>query len=393
MKKGISADPKMLRGEPPLEYLAKANRLEREGKDIIRFEIGQPDFDSPENVRRKMIEAIDDGFTDYVPSKGIPELRKAIQADIERTRGFKPELDQILVLPGAKPGLYFSMMATVQRGDQVIYQDPCFFTYDSEVGYVGAEKVKVPLHEENDFRMDPEDIKKRVTKKTKMIILNSPQNPTSGVLKENDIKAIAEIAEDEDIYVLSDEVYSKMLYDGLEHHSPSFLDECSERTILVDGFSKAFSMTGYRLGYAVAPKEVVEEMTLLLADAISCTTSFVQKAGVEALKNSQYFVDEMMEEFSKRRDVLVKGLNEKVPGMSCIYPKGAFYAFPNVKKSGMSSEEIADHLLEEAGVCLLPGNKFGDQGEGFLRISYASSLESIEEGIERMSEAMEKKID
>ncbi len=382
----------MLRGEPPLEYLAKANRLEREGRDIVRFEIGQPDFESPENVRKKMIEAVNDGFTDYVPSDGIPELKEAIQQDIKKTRGFEPDLDQILVMPGAKPGLYFSMMATVQRGDEVIYQDPCFFTYDSEVGYVGAKKVKVPLYEENDFRMEPEDIKERITDKTKMLMLNSPQNPTGGVLRREDMKAIAEIAEDNDVYILSDEIYSKMLYDGLEHHSPAYLDECSERTILVDGFSKAYSMTGYRLGYAVAPEEVIEEMELLLADAVSCTTSFVQKAGVEALRNSQDFVDDMMEEFSKRRDVLVEGLNEKVPGLSCIYPKGAFYAFPNIEETEMTSEEVADYLLEEAGVCLLPGNKFGEQGEGFLRISYASSLESIEEGIERMSEAMEKKI-
>ncbi len=237
-----------------------------------------------------------------------------------------------------------------------------------------------------------EDIKERITDKTKMLMLNSPQNPTGGVLRREDMKAIAEIAEDNDVYILSDEIYSKMLYDGLEHHSPAYLDECSERTILVDGFSKAYSMTGYRLGYAVAPEEVIEEMELLLADAVSCTTSFVQKAGVEALRNSQDFVDDMMEEFSKRRDVLVEGLNEKVPGLSCIYPKGAFYAFPNIEETEMTSEEVADYLLEEAGVCLLPGNKFGEQGEGFLRISYASSLESIEEGIERMSEAMEKKI-
>lgn len=392
MRKGILADSSMLRGEPPLEYLAKANELERQGKEIVRFEIGQPDFDTPKHVKDAAIQALKDGFTHYVPSDGIPELKVAIQEDIEMSRGFKPSLDQILVLPGAKPGLYFSLISIIQQGDEVIYQNPCFFTFDSMVGYMGAKKVQVPLYEENEFRMTPDEIQERITDETKMIIINSPQNPTGAVLTENDIKEIAEMAEDNDLYILSDEIYSKMYYDGLEHHSPSYLDECNERTIIIDGFSKAYSMTGWRLGYAVAPEEIIHEMELLLADAISCTTSFAQKGAVEALRGPQDFTKMMMEEFTKRRNALIEGINEEVPGMNCIYPKGAFYAFPNIKETGMTSEEVAKYMLNDAGVALLPGTSFGSQGEGFLRISYAQSLDMIDKGIERMKEALNDKL-
>ncbi|MFO7991142.1 MAG: pyridoxal phosphate-dependent aminotransferase [Thermoplasmata archaeon] len=387
MRRGILADSSMLRGEPPLEYLAKADKLEAQGRDIVRFEIGQPDFDTPDNVKEAAIQALKDGFTHYVPSDGIPELKEAIQEDIKNSRGFEPDLDQILVLPGAKPGLYFSMIALVQQGDEVIYQNPCFFTYDSQVGYTGAKKVEIPLYEENEFRMDPDDIHERISNNTRMIIINSPQNPTGSALTKRDIQAIAEMAKEYDSYILSDEIYSKMYYDGMEHYSPSYLDECNERTIIVDGFSKAYSMTGWRLGYMIAPEEVIEEVELLVADAISCTNSFSQKGAVEALKNGQTFVDMMMKHFAKRRKAIVDGLNE-VPGMSCIYPRGAFYVFPNIKETGMSSEELAAYLLDEAGVCLLPGTSFGSQGEGFLRMSYASSLDEIEEGIQRMKDAL-----
>ncbi len=387
MNKGLAGDFSMLRGEPPIKFLTKANRMEREGRDVVRFEIGQPDFDTPDNVKEAAKQALDDGFTDYVPTTGIPELKKAIQDDIEKTRGFRPSEEQIMVLPGAKPGLFFGLLSTVQKGDEVIYQNPFYFTYDSMIGYMGAKKVQIPLHEEDEFRMTPEQIKERVTDDTQLILLNSPQNPTGSVLTKKDVKAIAEIAEEHDLYVISDEIYSKMLYEGLNHHSPAYLDECSERTILIDGFSKAYSMTGWRLGYAVAPEEIIHKIDLLLADAVSCTTSFVQKGGVEALKNSQDFVDRIMNHFSERREAIVSGLNE-VPGFSCIYPKGAFYVFPNTKETEMESEELADYLLEEAGVCLLPGTAFGSQGEGFLRLSYASSLEEIEKGIEKMKEAM-----
>ncbi len=389
MNHGLAGDFSMLRGEPPIKFLTKANKMEREGRDVVRFEIGQPDFDSPENVKKSTKDALDDGFTNYVPTTGIPELKEAIQDDIEKTRGFRPSEEQIIVLPGAKPGLFFGLLSTVKSGDEVIYQNPFYFTYDSMIGYMGAKKVQIPLHEEDEFRMTPEQIKERITDNTEVILLNSPQNPTGSVLTKNDIEEIAKMAVENDIYVLSDEIYSKMLYDGLKHHSPAFLDECKERTILIDGFSKAYSMTGWRLGYAVAPKEIIHKMDLLLADAVSCTTSFVQKGGVEALRNSQDFVDNIMEHFAERRDAIVTGLNE-VPGFSCIEPKGAFYAFPNIKETGKKSEKLAEILLEEAGVCLLPGTAFGSQGEGYLRLSYATSLDEIEKGIEKLKEAMGK---
>ncbi|MDG6218230.1 MAG: pyridoxal phosphate-dependent aminotransferase [Candidatus Thermoplasmatota archaeon] len=389
MSKGIAGLYENLRGEPPLKYLAKANQMQAEGHDMIRFEIGQPDFDTPDVVKNAAKKALDEGFTHYVPTDGIPELRKAIQQDIEDTRGFRPDLDQIMVLPGAKPGLFFGIMATVQQGDEVIYQNPFYFTYDSMFGFLGAKKVQVPLYEKDEFRMTPESIKERINDDTKLILLNSPQNPTGGVLTKNDVKTIAELAEAHDAFVLSDEIYSKMLYDGHKHYSPAYIDECKERTMIVDGFSKAYSMTGWRLGYIVAPKEIIHKIDLLFADVASCTTSFVQKGGVAALTHGQSFVDEIMKRFSERRKAIVKGLNE-VPGFSCIYPKGAFYVFPNISKTGMSSEKLANYIIEEAKVCLLPGTAFGSQGEGFLRLSYASSLESIQEGIKRLKIAMEK---
>ncbi len=389
MNKGLAGDFSLLRGEPPIKFLTKANQMEREGRDVVRFEIGQPDFDTPDNVKEAAKKALDQGFTNYVPTTGIPELKEAIRDDVEKSRGFRPSDEQVMVLPGAKPGLFFGLLATIQRGDEVIYQNPFYFTYDSMIGYMGAEKVQIPLHEEDEFRMTPEQIKERITEKTELILLNSPQNPTGSVLTEKDVKSIAEMAEENDIYVLSDEIYSKMLYEGLEHHSPAYLDHCQERTIMIDGFSKAYSMTGWRLGYVVAPEDIVHKMDLLLADAVSCTTSFVQKGGVEALRNSQDFVDRIMGHFAERREAIVSGLNE-VPGFSCIYPKGAFYVFPNVKETGMESEELADYLLDEAGVCLLPGTAFGSQGEGYLRLSYAASLDEIEKGIERLKEAMAK---
>jgi len=389
MAQEIAGDYSMLRGEPPLKYLAKANQMEAEGRNMIRFEIGQPDFATPDHVTAAAIQALNEGFTRYVPTDGIPDLKEAIQHDIEKTRGFTPDLDQIMVLPGAKPGLFFGIMATVCRGDEVIYQNPFYFTYDSMIGFLGAKKAQIPLYEEDEFRMTPEHVQERISDETKLILLNSPQNPTGGVLTRRDIESIAQMAQDHDCYVLSDEIYSKMLYDGLKHYSPAYIDECRQRTMIVDGFSKAYAMTGWRLGYIIAPKEIIHKIDLLFADVASCTTSFVQKAGIEALTNGDAFVDEVMKHFSERRKAIVSGLNE-VPGFSCIYPKGAFYAFPNIKKTGMSSEEVANYMIEEAGVCLLPGTAFGSQGEGFLRISYASSLESIHEGIRRMKEAMEK---
>ncbi len=391
MKTSIAGDYNALRGEPPLKYLAKANQMQAAGHDMVRFEIGQPDFDTPEVVKKAAKQALDEGFTHYVPTDGIPELKEAIQEDIEKTRGFRPDLDQIMVLPGAKPGLFFGIMATVRQGDEVMYQNPFYFTYDSMFGFLGAKKRQIPLFEKDEFRMTPDQVQEKISDKTKLILLNSPQNPTGGVLTKKDVETIAELAREHDAYVLSDEIYSKMLYDGAAHYSPAYLDECKERTMIVDGFSKAYSMTGWRLGYIVAPKEIIHKIDLLFADVASCTTSFVQKGGVAALNHGHDFVDHIMKKFSERRSAIVKGLNE-VPGFSCIYPKGAFYVFPNISKTGMSSEALANHIIEQAKVCLLPGTAFGSQGEGFLRLSYASSIEDIHTGIDRLKKTMENLI-
>jgi aspartate/methionine/tyrosine aminotransferase len=388
MNKYIAGNYAKLRGEPPLKYLAKANQMQAQGHDMIRFEIGQPDFDTPDNVKNAAKNALDQGFTHYVPTDGIPALKEAIQSDIEQTRGFTPDLDQIMVLPGAKPGLFFGIMATVRESDEVIYQNPFYFTYDSMLGFLGAKKVQIPLYEKDEFRMTPEQIREKISNKTQLILLNSPQNPTGGVLNKKDVEHIAELAEEYNAFVLSDEIYSKMLYDGATHHSPAYIDECKERTMIVDGFSKAYSMTGWRLGYIVAPKKIIHKIDLLFADVGSCTTSFVQKGGVEALLHGNDFVESIMKKFTERRKAIVEGLNE-VPGFSCIYPKGAFYVFPNITKTGMESEELANYIIEEAKVCLLPGTAFGSQGEGFLRLSYASSLDNIHEGIHRLKTAME----
>ena len=389
MKNCIAGDFEKLRGEPPLKYLAKANQMVAEGHDMVRFEIGQPDFDTPDVVKDAAKKALDEGFTHYVPTDGIPALKEAIQQDIEDTRGFRPDLDQIMVLPGAKPGLFFGIMATVQQSDEVIYQNPFYFTYDSMFGFLGAKRTQIPLFEKDEFRMTPNQLQEKISDETKLILLNSPQNPTGGVLTKKDVQAIAELAEEHNSYVISDEIYSKMLYDGLTHYSPAYLDECRERTIIVDGFSKAYSMTGWRLGYIVAPKEIIHKIDMLFADVASCTTSFVQKGGIAALKYGQDFVDHIMKKFTERRNAIVKGLNE-VPGFSCIFPKGAFYVFPNISETGMKSEKLANYIIEEAKVCLLPGTAFGSQGEGFLRLSYASSLEQIHEGINRLKQTMEK---
>lgn len=375
-------------GEAAFEVLAKAKELERQGSEILHFEIGEPDMDTPAFITGAAKEALDQGHTHYVPSGGTLELKQAIQDEIEATRGFRPDLDQILVLPGLKPGIFFSVTALAQPGDEVIFQDPAYPTYGSLTAYTGATPMPIPLLEENEFRMSPDDIKERITEKTKLIIINSPQNPTGSVLKRSEVEEIAEMAEEHDIFLVSDEIYSKMLYNGEEHHSACVRDECRERSILLDGFSKAYAMTGWRLGYAIAPKQLVEKFTLMAINAISCTTSFVQDAGVTALRGNQDFITDMMDKFTARRDAVVKGLNA-IEGVSCIYPKGAFYAFPNITGTGMTSDQVADKILKEAGVALLPGTAFGPSGEGYLRLSYATDMDTIQRAMLKMKEVLE----
>jgi len=372
-------------GEAAFEVLAKAQELEREGKNILHFEIGEPDMETPENIAEAGIKAIRDKKTHYTPSVGILELRKAVQDEIEMTRGFHPDLKQIVITPGLKPGIFFSMLATVNHGDEVIYPDPGYPTYGSVTSFLGAKCILVPLLEENEFRMDPNDIKEKITRKTKLIIVNSPQNPTGSVMTESELAEIAEIAEKNDVFIISDEIYSKMTYDT-KHHTPTLKDEAKKRTILLDGFSKYYAMTGWRLGYIVCPIEMAEKLQNLLVSAVSCTAAFTQWAGIEALKGDQSFIPEMMGRFREKRDKIVKGLNS-VPGFSCLSPKGAFYTFPNIIETGMTSQECADYILENAGVACLPGTAFGPYGEGYLRFSYATTIEKIDNAIERIKKA------
>jgi len=378
----LSKGANRIYGEAAFEVLAKAQELERQGKQILHFEIGEPDMETPENIANAGVQAIRDKKTHYTPSIGILELRKAVQDEIEKTRGYRPDLEQIIITPGLKPGIFFSMLATVNPGDEVIYQDPGYPTYGSTTSFLGAKKIMIPLLEENEFRMNPDDIRERITDKTKLIIVNSPQNPTGSVMTKKELEEIAEIAEEHDIFLVSDEIYSKMIYET-KHYSPTVRDEAKERTVLLDGFSKYYAMTGWRLGFMVTPVKMAERLKDFLVTSISCTAEFTQWAGVEALTGDQSFISEMMKRFKEKRDRVVKGLNS-IPGFSCLTPKGAFYAFPNIKKTGMSSQECADHLLYNAGVAALPGTAFGPYGEGYLRFSYATTLENIDEAIQRI---------
>jgi len=379
----LSKASKRIYGEAAFEVLGKAQELERQGKDIIHFEIGEPDMETPENIAIAGIQAIKNKKTHYTPSIGILELRRAVQNEVEKTRGYRPDLDQVVITPGLKPGIFFSMLCIVDSGDEVIYQDPGYPTYGSVSSFLGAKKILVPLLEENEFRMNPDDIKSKITDKTKLIIVNSPQNPTGSVITKSELEEISELAEENDIFIVSDEIYSKMTYET-EHHTPTKRDEAKERTVLLDGFSKYFAMTGWRLGYMVAPVKMAERLQDFLVSAVSCTADFTQWAGVEALTCNQNFITEMMKRFREKRDKIVKGLNT-IPGFSCLSPKGAFYAFPNIKETGLTSDECAEHILYKAGVACLPGTAFGPYGEGYLRFSYANTLDNIDLAIKRIN--------
>ena len=383
----LSKGANRIYGEAAFEVLAKAQELERQGKSILHFEIGESDMETPKNIANAGIQAIKDKKTHYVPSIGLLKLRKAVQDEVEKTRGYRPDLEQIVIIPGLKPGIFFSMLAIVDSGDEVIYQDPGYPTYGSVASFLGAKSVLVPLLEENEFRMNPDDIRDKITKKTKLIIVNSPQNPTGSVMTKSEMEDIAELAEEHDIYVISDEIYSKMTYDTV-HYTPTARDNAKVRTVLLDGFSKYYAMTGWRLGYMVAPHKMAERLQDFLVSAASCTAAFTQWAGLEALTGDQSFIPDMMARFKEKRDRIVKGLNF-IPGFSCLSPKGAFYAFPNINGTGMSSQECADHLLYKAEVAILPGTAFGPYGEGYLRFSYATTLENIDVAIERIKELFE----
>lgn len=375
--------------ETAFEVLARARALESQGKEVVHLEIGEPDFDTPRNIKEAAIKAINAGYTHYGPSAGLPEFREAIAQYISKTRGIKAEADEVVVTPGAKPIMFFSIFALVNPGDEVLYPNPGFPIYESLINFVEAKPVPVPLSEENDFRLDPEYIKKHITKKTKMIILNYPENPTGGIVTKDDLKVIADcIADRDDVFVLADEIYSRIIYEG-EHESIAALPGMKDKTILLDGFSKTYAMTGWRLGYGVMRKDLAQKVARLMTNTNSCTCSFTQIAGIEALKGPQTEPEKMVAEFKKRREVIVSGLNS-IKGITCKKPRGAFYVFPNTKGTGMDCRKLGDHLLYNAGVAVLPGTSFGKFGEDHLRLSFANSVENIKKALDRIAKAVEK---
>ncbi|MFA5779439.1 MAG: pyridoxal phosphate-dependent aminotransferase [Elusimicrobiota bacterium] len=375
--------------ETAFEVLAKARALEAKGKEVVHLEIGEPDFDTPKNIREAAKKAIDAGYTHYGPSAGLPELRKTIAEYISKTRNMKVDPDEVVVTPGAKPIIFFTILTWLRPGDEVILPSPGFPIYESMVNFVGAKPVLLPLREENDFSFTVDDFKKLVTPLTKMVILNSPQNPTGGVVDAQTLKGIAEIiGGDDDILILSDEVYSEIIYEG-EHHSIASIPGIKNQTVLLDGFSKTFAMTGWRAGYGVMNRELAQHIARLQTNSNSCTASFTQMACIEALTGPQDDVKKMVAEFKKRRDVIVSGLNE-IPGFSCKKPHGAFYVFPNITKTKKSSKELADYLLNEGGVAGLSGTSFGAYGKGYLRFSYANSVENIKKALKKIDDAVKK---
>ena len=376
--------------ETAFEVLNKARALERQGKNIIHLEIGEPDFDTPKNVVDAGVKALQGGWTHYGPSAGLPELRQAIAEEVSRTRKVEVKSEEVVVVPGGKPIIFFAILALADVGDEVIYPNPGFPIYESMIHYVGARAVPVKLREERDFGFDVNELASLITDRTKLIILNSPHNPTGGVLDRGQIRDIAEVIGDRNIMVLSDEIYSRLIFDG-EHYSIMSVPGFQERTILLDGFSKTYAMTGWRLGYGVMRADLATHITRLMTNSNSCTASFTQIAGVEALHGDQNSVDQMREEFHRRRDVVVERLN-RIKGFSCRMPKGAFYVFPNITKTGWKSKKLADAMLEEAGVACLSGTAFGDYGEGYLRFSIANSLDNLTTALDRVDEWTKKNL-
>jgi aspartate aminotransferase len=375
--------------EAAFEVLARARELEARGMKVIHLELGEPDFDTPEHIKEAAIRALKDGYTHYTPSRGIQELREAIAERLNIDYGVDVDpRTQIIVMPGAKPCIYSAIMATVNPGDEVVIPSPAFPIYESIVRFLGAKPVLVPLREERGFRLDVEEVSKLITNRTKMIVLNSPNNPCGSMLDPKDVRAIAELAKDRRLLILSDEVYSHITYEA-KHHTILREAGIEDQAIMIDGFSKTYAMTGWRLGYAVSRKEIIDQMERLQINITSCPTSFVQRAAIAALRGPQEPVEAMVREFKARRDLIVQGLND-IEGITCTKPAGAFYAFPNVKEFRASSKELARLLLEKAGVAVLDGEAFGQYGKGYLRLSYATSRENIQEGIRRMKEFLER---
>jgi len=369
--------------------LAKAKELEAKGKEVVHLQIGEPDFDTPKNIVEAAKKALDDGYTHYGPSAGLPVLRQAICREMEKTRGLKVTPDQVIVTPGGKPVMFYTLMALIDPGDEVIIASPAYPIYESVANFIGAKVVHLPLLENKDFRFDGEELIKIFNHKTKLIIVNSPQNPTGGILTVDDLKLIADLVKKYDAWVLADEIYSRMVYEGKFETITQF-EGMPERTILLDGFSKTYAMTGWRMGYGVMNKDLAAALTQLQTNVVSHTASFEQIAGIEALSDkTDAAVEAMVAEFRKRREVIVNGLNS-IKGIHCCLPHGAFYVFPNISSFGIGEQEFADRLLNEAGVAGLSGTSFGEYGKGFIRLSYANSIENINKALNKIEDFVKK---
>ena len=368
--------------ETAFEVLAKARRLEAEGMDVIHLEIGEPDFDTPSNIIDAGARAMNEGYTHYGPSPGLNELRERIAQEVSETRGISVHSDNVVVTPGAKPIMFFTILALVDEGDEVLHPNPGFPIYESMISFAGGIPVPMKLLSSRNFNVDVEEVRGQITSKTKLMVINSPNNPCGSVIEQQDVEALADLAKEHDITVLTDDIYRRFLYEG-EFHSVTSFPGMKDRTIILDGFSKTYAMTGWRLGYGVMPLEMVEPISRLVTNSVSCTAAFSQIAAIEALDGPQDKAYEIVAEFKSRRDIFVKGLNE-IPRIRCAMPKGAFYAFPDIEETGMSSREFADGLLSDAGVASLAGESFGEYGTGCVRFSFANSAENLERALERI---------
>lgn len=369
--------------ETAFEVMVKARALEAQGKSVVHLEVGEPDFDTPANVIQAGVDALQGGWTHYGPAGGDPALKEAIANYINTTRNLDYAPDQVIVTPGGKPIMFFLILALLQEGDEAIYPDPGFPIYRSMIDFTGAKAVPIALREENGFGLDVDELETLVNDRTRLLIINSPANPTGGVLDRDQLERIARIAVERDLIVMADEIYAELIYDG-EHTSIATFPGMAERTVILDGFSKTYAMTGWRLGYGLFPKELVPSITRLAVNSVSCTSVAVQRAGLEALTGPQDRVAEFREAFRGRRELIVNGLNA-IDGISCVMPKGAFYAFPNITGTGLTSREFADRLLEEFGVAGIAGTSFGDAGEGYIRLSYANSEENLQKALDRVA--------
>jgi len=368
--------------ESAFEVLVRAKALEAQGKDIVHLEIGEPDFDTPANVVNAATKALHEGWTHYGPSAGLPQLREAAAADVARHLGISVDPSEVVITPGGKPIMFFTILALVEEGDEVLYPNPGFPIYESMIRFVGGKEVPYGLREEHDFDVNVDEILEKITDRTRLIILNSPHNPTGGVMERAEIERLAKVLADRDIFILSDEIYDRLIYEG-DHSSISQFPGMKEKTIILNGFSKTYAMTGWRMGYGIMRPDLAKQITLLMTNSNSCTASFTQMAGVEALCGSQDSVTNMREEFRRRRTVIVDGLN-RIPGFKCRQPHGAFYVFPNIRGTGLTARPLADALLAEAGVACLWGTAFGAWGEGYLRFSFANSVENIKKALTRI---------